>query len=93
MIWVLKLVEEIDWIPETFLKHIENTQGIYEIRVQAGRNIYRIFCFFDEGNVIVIGHAFQKKTQKTPTSQIEKAITIKKAYYEEKKSNHPRRVC
>lgn len=66
-----------------FFKHITGT-GIYEIRVQPGNNIYRIFCFFDEGNIIVIGHGFHKKTQKTPAGEIEKAITIKKAYYEEK---------
>jgi len=86
VLWVLKFIEELDRIPEIFLKHIENSGGLYEIRVQLGNNIYRIFCFFEEGNILIIGHGFQKKTQKTPAAEIEKAIKIKKAYYEEKRS-------
>lgn len=87
MLWTLKIVETIDRIPELYFKHLENTDGIYEIRVQVGSNIFRIFCFFDNHNIVVVGHGFQKKTQKTPVKEIEKAEQIKKEYYEEKKSN------
>jgi len=74
----------LDQIPEIYLKHIKNSSGLYEIRVQVGNNIFRIFCFFDIDNLVVIGHGFQKKTQKTPKQQIEKAEQIKREYYESK---------
>ena len=82
--WTLTLIEELEKIPESYLKHIENTNGIYEIRVQATGNIYRIFCFFDNDNLIIIGHGFQKKSQKLPAGEIERAKRIKREYYEEK---------
>ena len=85
IIWTLKVIEEIDRIPEIYLKHLKNTTGLYEIRVQVGNNIFRIFCFFDLDNIVVVGHGFQKKTQKTPKQQIERAEQIKKEYYESKK--------
>ena len=84
IIWTLKIIEEIDSIPETYLKHLKNTTGIYEIRVQVGNNIFRILCFYDLDNIVVIGHGFQKKTQKTPKQQIERAERIKEEYYEGK---------
>lgn len=64
VIWTLRVIEILDRIPETYLKHLKNTTGLYEIRVQLGKNIYRIFCFFDLDNLVVIGHGFQKKSQK-----------------------------
>jgi phage-related protein len=84
IIWTLKVIEEIDRIPGIYLKHLKNTTGLYEIRVQVGNNIFRIFCFFDLDNLVVVGHGFQKKTQKTPKQQIERAEQIKKEYYESK---------
>jgi len=84
IIWTLKIIEEIDRIPEVYLKHLKNTSGLYEIRVQLGSNIYRIFCFFDMDNLVVVGHGFQKKTQKTPKQQIERAEQIKREYYDSK---------
>jgi len=63
---------------------MEGTSGLYEIRVQSGSNIYRIFCFFDEGKLIILANAFQKKTLKTPKSEIEKALKIKLEYETEK---------
>ncbi|QNL22224.1 type II toxin-antitoxin system RelE/ParE family toxin [Hyphobacterium sp. CCMP332] len=85
VLWTLKVISELDQIPETYLKHIKNSSGLYEIRVQVGSNIFRIFCFFDVDNLVVIGHGFQKKSQKTPKQQIEKAEQIKREYYETKK--------
>ncbi|MCD4683204.1 MAG: type II toxin-antitoxin system RelE/ParE family toxin [Bacteroidales bacterium] len=85
IIWTFELIEEIPRVPETYLKHIENTDGLFEIRVQFGNNIYRIFCFFDKGHLIILANAFQKKTQKTAKREIEKALKIKEAYYNEKR--------
>lgn len=85
IVWTFDLIEEIDKIPETYLKHIENTDGLYEIRVQLGSDIFRIFCFFDEGQLVILANGFQKKTQKTPKQEIEKAEKIKKEYESEKK--------
>ena len=82
--WTLKLIEEIQQIPETYLKHIEETDGLYEIRIQMGSDIFRVFSFFDEGKLIVLANGFQKKTQKTPKKEIVKALKIKKEYYENK---------
>lgn len=84
IIWTLELIEELERIPETYLKHIENTDGLFEIRIQQGSDIFRIFCFFDEGQLIILTNGFQKKTQKTPKNEIEKAIKIKKEYESEK---------
>jgi len=85
IIWTLSLIEDIDKVPETYLKHIENTDGLYEIRVQQGNDIFRIFCFFDEGQLVVLANGFQKKTQKTPKKEIEKAVKIKEEYESSKK--------
>ncbi len=68
-----------------YLKHIEGTPGLYEIRIQPGSNIFRIFCFFDEGKLVVLANGFQKKTQKTPKQEIIKALKIMTEYYEEDK--------
>ncbi len=87
--WTLQIVESLDIIPEIYFKHLENTDGLYEIRVQVGNDIFRIFCFFDNNNLVVIGHGFQKKTQKTPAKELERAVKIKKEYYEQKKSYKP----
>lgn len=85
IIWTLELVEELPRVPENYLKHIENTDGLYEIRVQQGNDIFRIFCLFDQGQLIVLMNGFQKKNQKTPRKEIEKALRIKAEYEAEKK--------
>lgn len=84
IIWTFRLIEEVKQVPESYLKHIEGTTGLFEIRVQCGSDIYRIFCFFDEGKLIILANGFQKKTQKTPRQEIERALKIKEMYYEEK---------
>ena len=84
ILWTFDLIEEIERIPETYLKHIENTDGLFEIRVQSGNDIFRIFCFFDDGKLVVLANGFQKKTQKTPQKEIDKAIKIKLEYEREK---------
>lgn len=77
------MIEDLHRVPETYLKHIENTDGLYEIRVQFGSDIYRIFCFFDQGQLVVLANGFQKKTQKTPKKEIEMALKIKQEYESE----------
>jgi len=68
--WVMQVVEELDKVPATYLKKLTNTDGIWEIRVQIGSNIFRFLGFFEKGNFIVLTNGFQKKTQKTPKSEI-----------------------
>lgn len=80
IIWTFDLIEDLQRIPESYLKHIENTNGLYEIRIQQGSDIFRIFCFFDKGQLVVLANGFQKKTQKTPKQEIEKALNIKEDY-------------
>ena len=83
--WTLELIEQLEKVPETYLKHIENTEGLYEIRVKHGSDIFRIFYFFDKGKLIILANGFQKKSQKTPKKEIEKAEKIKKEYENENK--------
>jgi phage-related protein len=82
--WTLKLIATIDRIPIKFFKHLEGTSGLYEIRVEVGTDIYRVFSFFDKGKLIVLVNGFQKKTQKTPKGEIELAEKLKKQYFDEK---------
>lgn len=84
MVWTFELIEDLQRVPDTYLKHIENTDGLYEIRVQLGSDIFRIFCFFDKGKLVVLANGFQKKTQKTPKKEIEMALKIKAEYENEK---------
>lgn len=84
IIKVLDVVENIERIPATYLKYIEGTDGLFEIRVQLASNIFRVFCFFDGHRLVVLLSGFQKKTQKTPRSEIKRAEALKKEYYEEK---------
>jgi phage-related protein len=86
IIWTFRIVETFRIVPAEYLKYIEDTDGLYEIRVQFGSNIYRIFCFFDTGNLVVIANGFQKKSQKTSKQEIELAHRIKKEYEQEKRN-------
>ena len=82
--WTLNLIQTIDRIPKKYFEHMTGTDGLFEVRVELGSNIFRIFAFFDKGNLVVLGNGFQKKTQKTPKQEIEKALKIKKEYENEK---------
>jgi phage-related protein len=82
--WTLGLIRVTLNVPEKYFKHMEGIKGLYDIRVEAGNNIYRIFSFFDKGNIVVIGNAYIKKTQKTPKKEIEKALRIMEDYKNEK---------
>ena len=83
--WTLKLIQVTQQVPEKYFKHLEGTKGLYEIRVEVGSNIYRIFSFFDKGNLVVLGNAFHKKTQKTPKQELAKALKIMEEYQDENK--------
>jgi len=85
IIWTLSLIEELPIVPETYLKHIKSTNGLYEIRIKDSRDIFRIFCFFDSGKLIVLMNGFQKKSQKTPKNDLEKALKIKDDYERNKR--------
>jgi len=82
----LLLLKSQDRLPKKFVKLIRD--GIYELRTEYGGNIYRVFFIFDEGEIVVLFNGFQKKTQKTPQNEIEKAIKIKEAYYADKQSQN-----
>jgi len=86
--YVFRVIKTVEMVSEKFLKHIEGTDGLYEIRVEAANNIYRIFCCFDKGNLVILFNAFQKKTQKTPKQEIELAQKLKKEYFTFKNKNN-----
>ncbi|MBQ1176373.1 MAG: type II toxin-antitoxin system RelE/ParE family toxin [Paludibacteraceae bacterium] len=83
LVWI----ETLDIVPITILRSIESVKGLYEIRVEFSSNIFRIFCCFDEGSLIVLFNGFQKKTQKTPYNEIEKAKRLMKEYFDSKNEN------
>lgn len=82
----LLLLKTQDRLPKKFVKLIRD--GLYELRTEYNGNIYRVFFIFDEGQIIVLFNGFQKKTQRTPSSEIEKALKIKEAYYGDKQSSN-----
>ena len=75
-------MEQIERIPQNYLKYIEGTNGLFEIRIQLGNNI---FCIFDGNQLVVLLSGFQKKTQKTPKYEIKRAVKIMNDYYNDKK--------
>lgn len=89
--YVFRVIETVDKISEKFLKHIEGTDGLYEIRIEVGNNIYRIFCCFDKGNLVVLFNGFQKKSQKTPRQEIELAERLKTEYFDLKKDENEKK--
>jgi phage-related protein len=83
--WVFEIVKVAERIPKKYFDHLTNTDGLFEIRVEYESNIYRIICFFDKGNIVVLINSFQKKTQKTPANEIKLAKELKKQYFIDKK--------
>lgn len=80
--WTLLVLRNTRIVPKKFLKNLTNTDGLWEVRISAGNGIFRIFCFFDKGNLIILLSGFQKKAQKTPKNEIKRAERLKKEYYE-----------
>jgi phage-related protein len=81
---IIEAIETLERVPSNYLKHIESTNGLYEARIQLASNIWRVFCFFDNGNLVILLNGFQKKTQKTPKNEIEKALRLMEMYYNDK---------
>jgi len=72
----------VEIIPKKFFKHIED--GIYEIRIKSGSDIYRLFSFFDDGKLVILLHGFTKKSQKLPRKEIDRSVRLRREYYENK---------
>lgn len=83
--YVLFLVTVADKIPRKFFEQMTGYDGLFAIRIEFESNIFRIFCCFDKGNLVVLFNGFQKKTQKAPKKEIEKAMRIKQEYFDYKK--------
>ena len=79
--WVLKIIEENEMIPKSYFKKLTSSENIYECRIDSGNNTYRIFGFFGNGNKLILTNGFQKKTQKSPVSEIKKAEKYKNEYF------------
>ena len=86
--FVFRIIRQVERVSKKFLDHMEGSDGLYEIRVEVGSNIFRIFCCFDEGKVVVLFNGFQKKTQKTPKNLIDKANKLMQEYFLLKKKNN-----
>ncbi len=79
---IIEAIETLERIPTSYLKHLSGTNGLYEARIQLGNDIWRVFCFFDNGKLVILLNGFQKKTQKTPSNEIKKAKQLMTEYYE-----------
>lgn len=90
IIQTLRIIEQVEMIPATYLKHVESAEGLFEIRVMFGSNIFRVFCCFDEGKLVVLFSGFQKKTQKTPPTEIKRAERLMQEYFKEKRKEDAR---
>ena len=82
---VIEAIETLERVPKNYLKAITGTKGLYEARISLASNIWRVFCFFDEGKLVILLNGFTKKTQKTPKKEIDKALRLMADYYNEKK--------
>lgn len=82
--YVLELIKQVDRVPDKFLSPMSGCDGLFEVRVEYQSNIYRIFCCFDQGQLVVLFNGFQKKTQKTPKEEIDRAMRIKAEYFKTK---------
>ena len=80
VLWVLRIIRDIDFVPKEYLKKLVNTDDIWEIRVKFGSNIFRILGFFYRNKIIILTNGFMKKTQKTPLKEIKIALERKKDY-------------
>jgi phage-related protein len=82
--YIFKIIRTVDRVPNKFLDHITGSDGIYEIRIEVKSDIYRVFCCFDKGNLVVLFNGFKKKTQKTPAQELALAEKLKKEYFQNK---------
>ena len=87
IIKVLDILETVERVPVTYLKYVEGTNGLFEVRIQLGSDIFRIFCCFDGNRLVVLFSGFQKKTQKTPQKEIDLAVKIMNEYFNDKNND------
>lgn len=85
--WTLQLIATLEKVPEKYFKYLSSSRGLFEIRVETLSNNYRVFCFFDKGQLIILLNGFQKKSQKTPLQEIKFAERLMKEYFDEQKNN------
>lgn len=85
---IIEAIETLERVPSNYLKHLSGTDGLYEARIQLGSDIWRVFCFFDSNRLVILLNGFQKKTQKTPKKEIERAERLMKEYYRDKANEH-----
>lgn len=81
---IIEAIETLERVPSSYLKFMSGTEGLYEARIQLGSNIWRVFCFFDNDKLVILLNGFQKKTQKTPKNEIDKALRLMTEYYSQK---------
>ena len=82
---IFEIIEFQQNIPKKFLSHIQGTDGLFETKFSLGTNIWRVFCFFDKGKLVILLNGFQKKSQKTPKSEISIALRLMNEYFEDKR--------
>jgi len=82
---ILEIIEFQQRIPSKYLKHVEGSDGLYETKFALGSDIWRVFCFFDKGKLVILLNGFQKKSQKTPKDEIKIALKLRDEYYAEKR--------
>ncbi len=80
--YVFKILRTVEKVPKKFLDHMTGTDGLYEIRIEVGSDIFRVFCCFDKGNLVILFNGFQKKSQKTPKQELELAEKLKREYFQ-----------
>ena len=85
VLYGLLLLKTQERLPAKYVKSLKD--GLYELRIEWQGNIYRIFFCYDEGQIVILFNGFQKKTQKTPNKEINKALKLKEEYYERKRRN------
>jgi phage-related protein len=79
--YVFELIKQVKMVPKKFLVPMTGYEGLFEIRIEYQSNIYRVFCCFDKGELVILFNGFQKKSQKTPKKEIEKAMKLKDEYF------------
>ena len=80
VVWVLRLLEELDVLPATYFKKLHGSEEIWECRIQLGSAAYRVFCFFTGRSVVILTHGMRKKVRKTPRREIERAENFRTDY-------------
>jgi len=85
VLWVLRLIEELERVPSQYFKKLVETDGIWEVRIQLGNNIFRLLGFFEEPTVLILTNGFAKKTQRTPPQEIATAEKRKRDHLSRRK--------